>query len=110
MEYTNPISGVTKTISIYDPDDYARDVADDLATLTADGVTIYTVGLGAPVQSTTTVDAGEDPPAEALLEYVAEEAGGTGIAHGRYFYAQTGSALADVFELIASNIATRISQ
>jgi hypothetical protein len=56
------------------------------------------------------VDAGEDPPAEALLEYVAEEAGGTSIAHGRYFYAQTGSALADVFELIASNIATRISQ
>ena len=111
MEYTNPENGVTETISIYDADDYARDRADQLATLVSEtGVTIYTIGLGAQIQSTSTVDVGEPAAGEALLQYIAETAGGVDVNHGRYFFAPTGGALANIFELIANNIATRISQ
>lgn len=123
--YTNPrdTSLVNPTSSIYDADDYARDWADQLATLTSEsGVTIYTIGLGAQIQSTSTVDAGEEPAGESLLKYIAECAGegspddcatpvsNPNIIHGQYFFAPTGSALADIFELIANNIATRITQ
>jgi len=116
-------NGVTSDISYYDADDYARDMADDLATLiSGEGVTIFTIGLGAPVRSTTTVEAGEEPAAEALLKYIAECAGegspndcattvpAPAINHGQYFYAPNSDALTDIFDRIAKNIATKISQ
>ncbi|MBE0671273.1 MAG: hypothetical protein IH588_11840, partial [Anaerolineales bacterium] len=41
VNYTNPMNGESMQISLYDADDYARDMADDLATLTTgNGVTI----------------------------------------------------------------------
>jgi Flp pilus assembly protein TadG len=115
--YTNPISGqVFPNISIYDADDYARDMADDLATLTTgNGVTVYTIGLGAQIQNVAkdgngNVLAGEPPPGEDLLKYIAEEAGGPNINHGQYFYAETVTSLSNIFDRIAQNIATKISQ
>lgn len=116
VDYTNPISGETSQISLYNADDYARDLADDLATLTTgDGVTVYTIGLGAQIQVPAkdgegNVIAGEPPPGEDLLQYIAEEAGGSGINHGQYFYASNSTALSSIFEKIAQNIATKISQ
>jgi Flp pilus assembly protein TadG len=120
VPYTNPVSGATSDISYYDADDYARDMADNLATLTTgEGVTIFTIGLGAQIRSTSTVEAGEDPAGEALLQYIAECAGEPGhvcdnpvkvINHGQYFYAPNSNALTDIFDRIAKNIATKISQ
>lgn len=114
--YTNPMSGQSATISRYDAEDYARDMADDLATLTTgSGVTIYTIGLGAQIQ-TPAKDGqqneilGEPPPAEFLLQYIAEQAGGSSIDHGQYFYATNSTALSSIFEKISQNIATKISQ
>lgn len=102
----------TFDMSIYDPDDYARDRADNLANLlSGQGVTIYTIGLGKEVRKTTGVVAtGEEPMAEDLLEYIAKEAGRSTVNHGQYFYAPTYSELLEIFEAIAENIATKISQ
>jgi hypothetical protein len=124
--YTNPMNGGTQTISIYDADDYARDMADNLAGLiTGNGVTIYTIGLGTPIQnpprdSSGAIISGEPPPAEDLLEYIAECAGEGvhdcdsltefNINHGQYFYAPDSQSLSDIFDRIAKNIATKISQ
>ncbi len=123
VSYTYPYDGPTTDISYYDADDYARDMADSLATLiSGEGVTIFTIGLGAPIQNTNTVLDGEDPPAESLLMYIAECAGENSpddcvtpvttpaINHGQYFYAPTSDALRDIFDRIANNIATKISQ
>ena len=143
--YTNPVSGVAATPdpSIYDPDDYARDMADRLATaISGEGVTIYTIGLGGAIKATTLKDGtpiSDDfyadgttriPPAEALLQYIAECAGegidiityqsstnyicDTGnppiINHGQYIFAPNENDLQAIFERIAQNIATKISQ
>jgi uncharacterized membrane protein affecting hemolysin expression len=132
VTYINPISGVEdprSPISLYDPDDYARDMADDLAnTITPDGVTIFTIGLGEAIKSTTYSDdfyadgVTKIPPAEDLLIYIAECAGEGSdddcrtpittpvINHGQYFYAPNNLALGDIFDRIAKNIATKISQ
>jgi hypothetical protein len=96
-------------ISIYDPDDYARDRADNLANLlNGTGVTIYTIGLGKEVRDTSKGE--PEPLAETLLEYIALEAGREEVKHGQYFYAPTFSQLQNIFEAIAENIATKISQ
>ncbi|GAB1472495.1 hypothetical protein MASR2M66_33730 [Chloroflexota bacterium] len=117
--YTHSISGVTKTISIYDADDFARDSADNLAaSKTNTGVTIYTIGLGIQIRNPArngagNLIAGEPPPAEDLLEYIALDAGNSlnpDIDHGQYFFAPKSSSLKKIFELIAQNIATKISQ
>jgi hypothetical protein len=111
-------------LSIYDPDDYARDWADALANLlSGTGVTIYTIGLGSEVQDTTRVAVGEPPMAESLLKYIAECAGegrtddctsppltNPQVNHGQYFYAPSFSQLELIFAKIAQNIATKISQ
>jgi len=123
IPYVDPITLITKNITTYDADDFARDSADQLATLTSNsGVTIYTIGLGSAIQSTSTVDAGEPPVAENLLQYISECAGenslddcvtpvlNPNINHGQYFYAPNSAELVDIFELIANNIATRITQ
>jgi hypothetical protein len=122
VPYTNPISGADEgPISLYDAEDYARDLADDLATLVSgNGVTIYTIGLGAQIQKLAYHYVGgvkteiptnvEPPPAEFLLQYIAEEAGGASVNHGQYFYASDITVLSGIFERIAQNIATKISQ
>lgn len=117
--YTNPISGATNNISIYDAEDYARDMADNLAAAkTNSGVTIYTIGLGAQIKTAAKDGSGnpisgELPPAEALLQYMANEAGdglSADINHGQYFYAPNSTSLTTIFDLIAQNIVTKISQ
>lgn len=116
VNYTNPINGDSMQISLYDAEDYARDMADNLATLTTgNGVTVYTIGLGAQIQAPAkdghnNAILSEPYPAEYLLQYIAESAGGSSINHGQYFYASTSTALSGIFERIAQNIATKISQ
>ncbi|MBK8420257.1 VWA domain-containing protein [Candidatus Villigracilis saccharophilus] len=134
VAYDNPLpipdnDHTTINISLYDPDDYARDMADDLATtISGEGVTIFTIGLGAAIKNTTYSDdyypdgVTKIPPAEDLLMYIAACAGEASpddcatpittpvINHGQYFYAPNNLALADIFDRIAKNIATKISQ
>lgn len=116
VSYTNPISGQVMDISLYDAEDYARDVADNLAAMkSGNGVTIYTIGLGGNVK---TLAPGEPSgsttgEAEYTLQYIAREAGDTlnpDINHGEYFYAPNNVTLRNIFEIIAQNIATKISQ
>ncbi|MBI5962173.1 MAG: VWA domain-containing protein [Chloroflexi bacterium] len=141
--YINPVTEVVdpySPISHYDADDYARDMADSLATLiSGEGVTIFTIGLGAQVQRTNTSaeyypspnETTKIAPAEALFQYIAECAGeGVDVItyvsptnhhckpdpttlvinHGQYFYAPSTDALREIFDRIAKNIATKISQ
>ncbi len=115
MTYTNPVNGHTDTFTLFDADDYARFWGDELAgTVSGNGVTIYTIGLGRSIQNVGKDNgvtlANDFKPAEDLLSYIAEEAGGTNVNHGQYFYAQTSSELSSIFEKIAQNIATKISQ
>lgn len=115
MTYTNPVNGGESTFTLFDADDYARFWGDELATLTSgSGVTIYTIGLGAPIKNPAKDDGvlipGAPPPAEDLLTYIAQDAGGSGINHGQYFFADNSTALSSIFEKIAQNIATKISQ
>jgi Flp pilus assembly protein TadG len=95
----------------YDADDYARDAADFLADpVDGQGVTIFTIGLGNLVQNATV---GEADMGEELLSYMAEEAGdspGVTANHGTYDYAPDATDLAAIFQAIADNIFTRLSQ
>jgi hypothetical protein len=106
-------------ISLYDAEDFARDKADILAAMKSEGgVTIYTIGLGKQIRDPARgngyqIIPNEPPPAEFLLQYIAEEAGDTlnpNINHGNYFYAPTSQTLRNIFDIIARNIATKISQ
>jgi hypothetical protein len=120
--YTNPHPDYDQEpflISLYDAEDYARDMADNLAAMKSNGgVTIYTIGLGQQIRAPARgngfqIIPNEPPPAEFLLEYIAEEAGNTlnpNINHGNYFYAPTSQTLRNIFDIIARNIATKISQ
>lgn len=137
ITYTNPLNGVDMDILEFDADDYARDQADDLAAMkTGNGVTIYTIGLGRGVTKlsnggpfvvfdsngsesggTRDLDTDSNPDymgeAEFLLQYAAEEAGDAlnpNIGHGNYFYAPTDQYLLEIFDRIAQNISTKISQ
>jgi hypothetical protein len=126
VNYDNPEDGSSSTIqiSLYDADDYARDMADNLATTTdGTGVTIYAIGLGTQVTSPLYVLPGEDPAGESLLTYIATCAGEgrlddcSGMAdddyvinHGQYFNATVSAELSGIFNQIANNIATKISQ
>ncbi len=125
VSWTNPISGAKKNIRLYDPDDYARDQADLLAASSTKGVIIYTIGLGKQIAEPAkkwnkSVDpnepidnSSESPPAAALLEYIALEAGDTlnsNITHGIFTLAKNSDVLSYSFDLIARNIATKLSQ
>ncbi len=137
IDFTNPFdtSQTIDDMSLYDAEDYARDMADNLAAMkSGNGVTIYTIGLGKNVKEIKasgtpavsceveevddlgvlfTRDCGE---AEYLLRYISREAGdnllspGANINHGEYFYAPKDIDLLDIFEIIAQNIATKISE
>ena len=126
VAYTNPLTGETTNISLYDAEDYGRDMADNLAaSKTPNGVTIYTIGLGdevfepanGPPAVLCEVDttAGNRPCGEAeyLLTYIAREAGddlNPGINHGEYFFSPNDAEMRNIFEIIAQNIATKISE
>lgn len=126
VPYTNPLTGETTNISLYDAEDYGRDMADNLAaSKTPNGVTIYTIGLGdevtTPANGTPAVvcevetTAGNRPCGEAeyLLRYIAREAGdglNSGINHGEYFFSPNDAEMRNIFEIIAQNIATKISE
>lgn len=115
MTYNDPINGGSSTFTLFDADDYARFQADELAnSVSGNGVTIYTIGLGRTIQNV-----GSDngvkmtngyKPAEDLLTYIAQDAGGSGVNHGQYFFAETSTTLEAIFEKIAQNIATKISE
>ncbi|HSO26959.1 MAG TPA: VWA domain-containing protein [Anaerolineales bacterium] len=86
--------------SLYDAEDYARDRADELATLSNRDMIIFTIGLGDQVVSTLygTPNAGEQ-----LLEYIAD------VGTGAYFASATADDLGAIFEDIAQRIFTRIT-
>lgn len=94
--------------SLYDADDYARDMA-DYATdpVTGQGATMFTIGLGSLMRNATRGDANAG---ELLMQYAAETAGGVSANHGQYFYSPNTAGLAAIFDAIARNIFTRISQ
>lgn len=98
----------------YDADDYARDAADNSADPDdGSGITIFTIGLGRLVQNASIGDA---DAGEQLLSYIATEAGDDPdptqpqANHGTYSYAPNTAALQTIFEAIAENIFTRITQ
>jgi hypothetical protein len=95
----------------YDADDFARDAADFLADpVVGQGATIFTIGLGNLVRNATI---GEADMGEELLDYMATEAGdGSGVPanHGLYNYSADSTGLAAIFQAIADNIFTRLSQ
>lgn len=134
IAFTNPFDAAQTIdpMSLYDAEDYARDMADDLAAMkSGNGVTIYTIGLGKNVKEikangtpavTCEVEEVDDlgvsfmrdcGEAEYLLRYISREAGdllNSEISHGEYFYAPKDIDLLEIFEIIAQNIATKISE
>lgn len=83
----------------YDVDDYARDMADNLV---SQDVIIFSIGLGA--------DAAK-PAADALLRYIAEDAAAAlNKPKGIYYAGADAAGLQQIFQAIASNIATRIAR
>jgi hypothetical protein len=103
----------------YDPDDYARDMADFVSSPTiGTGATIYSICLGALCQSksadgtyTTEARKRADPwSGDHLGRYIAENSGGSDANHGVYYYSATAAQLNTFFSKIAENIFTRISQ
>jgi hypothetical protein len=100
---------------LYDADDYARDQADFIADpVNGQGITVFTIGWGELVNNTTI----GDPDAGAqLLTYIAENAGDNLTStppiyanHGFYSDSPDAAALQIIFDKIAQNIFTRISQ
>jgi hypothetical protein len=105
----------------YDADDYAYDQADWLAAASIDSnptdvdgqeAVIFTIGLGKFVRE---YYAGDPVDGEELLQYMAEHAGdnispGVILNHGFYSFSPDAGGLALIFQRIADNIATRISQ
>jgi hypothetical protein len=99
---------------LYDADDYARDVADDLTDPSlGQSVTFYTIGLGDLILHATR---GDPEAGQKLLQYIALNAGDSPgpppitASHGTYSYTPDTAGLADIFAAIAANIFTRIAQ
>jgi hypothetical protein len=111
--YINAVTGVPDTW--YDADDYARDQADFIASpVDGQGATIFAICLGSYCRDYPSTDPAS---AEHLGQYMAEEAGDDPTAvppvvanHGLYFHAVDTTGLEGVFDSIAENIFTRISQ
>ncbi|OIO84328.1 MAG: hypothetical protein CO094_13250 [Anaerolineae bacterium CG_4_9_14_3_um_filter_57_17] len=84
--------------TLYDVDDYARDMADNLVN---QDVIIFAIGLGADTAL---------PAADSLLHYIAEDAAAAiNKPKGIYYPGATASQLQQIFQAIANNIATRIA-
>ncbi len=98
---TNPtwdFAGTPDNGTHYDADDFARDMADWLAT---NNVLTFSINLGT---LGITESHGDPKDGEELLQYVA------GVGGGQYFYAPTSDQLRQIFAKIADNIATRLSR
>lgn len=103
--------------SNYDPDDYARDAADYLASPNQVGATVFSICMGSYCK---TYPSPDPFSAEHLGQYMALTAGDELTAlppvtanHGEYYYAENPEDLAGdngVFAKIADNIFTRISK
>lgn len=92
----------------YDADDYARDRTDFVADPNiGQGATVFTIGLGNLIRN---APKGDPYSAENLLTYMAVTSGGLTANHGFYSYAPNADGLAAIFQKIADNIFTRISQ
>jgi hypothetical protein len=70
-------------------------------------VTIYTIGWSTQITSLTK---GDPDAGEQLLSYIAQDAGGVSANHGEYHFAPTLGDLVGVFQDIADNIFTRLTQ
>ena len=99
----------TKTEAAYDADDYARDGADHITSrTTGQGATLYSICMGSYCRAYPNI---HDPAsAELLGRYMAEHSGGANANHGLYFYSNNAAGLTGIFDDIAENIFTRISQ
>jgi len=103
---------------LYDADDYARDAADFVASpSTGQNATIFSICMGDPCKQFGGASFPDRESADRLGHYMAETAGDDLTAnppvianHGLYFYAVDSSGLAPIFNAIAANIFTRISQ
>ena len=103
---------------LYDADDFARDAADHVASPTkGQGATIFAICMGNPCQNYIASDYADRDSADRLGHYMAEQAGDDPSAsppvvanHGLYFYSQNSAGLTAIFDAIAANIFTRISQ
>ncbi len=96
--------------SLYDADDYARDMADfvakdDTGTVKGQNALIFTIGLGDLV---TEIKYGNPPPGETFLKYAALFANENN--KGEYYFAPTGAKLNAIFLAIANKIATRLTK
>ena len=100
------VSGET----LYDGDDFARDMADFVTDPDAgQGAIVFSIGLGEKINNDRIRGGSGDPDiAEQLLIYAAEGAGGTSNV-GVYYNAPGQAELRDAFRQIAENIATRIT-
>ena len=113
------------TSTLYDADDYARDMADFIADpVDGNGIVIFTIGLGTAAglpNSVRNSPVGLNVSGENLLRYAAESAGDTidpltgtvtvQANHGFYAYAEDPTLdLGPIFGKIAQNIFTRITQ
>jgi Flp pilus assembly protein TadG len=85
--------------TLYDADDYARDMIDFVAN--DQSALIFSVGLGSQV---TDSRFGNPPAGQTLLQYAANE------GLGEYYFAPTGSQLRAIFIAIANKIATRLTR
>jgi hypothetical protein len=111
--YVNPVTHVADPE--YDADDYARDAADYITSpKTGQGAVLFTVCLGSYCRDYPSTDPAS---AEHLGQYMSLHAGDDLTAvppvvanHGLYFYTENTSGLEGVFDTIAENIFTRISQ
>jgi hypothetical protein len=90
------------TNNAYDAEDYAYDGARFVAV--SQNALIFTIGLGDKVTQPSTVDG--TPLGEIFLKYAAE--GIPNVSHGLYYFAPGGPQLAELFQKIADNIATRL--
>jgi hypothetical protein len=106
-------AGGTYDSENYDADDFARDMADFVADpIDGQGATVFTIGLGNLVIN---APSGQPDSGEVLLQYMARTAGDQNteaatVNHGEYYFAPTPGTLTVIFQKIADNIFTRISQ
>lgn len=94
--------------AVYDPDDYARDMADFVTDpVNGQGALVFTIGLNENYianRSAYEQANGLPAPAEALLRYAADRGG------GEYYSAPSSDDLGEIFLAIANKIATRLSR
>ena len=96
--------------SLYDGDDFARDMADFVTDPeSGQGAIVFSIGLGEKINNDRIRGgSGDADIAEQLLIYAAEGAGGTSNV-GVYYNAPGQAELREAFRKIAENIATRIT-